>query len=90
VRDISTIIISAPSKSRHVSIVSSDDVDDSKVVEDVYVLFMRVMLIPYEGHAFYEGTSEIVDAIVESNISTKPSKSFEFPCADDGLMIVLV
>jgi len=33
-------------------------------------------------------TSDDVDEIVESNIPAEPSQSFEFPCADYGLMIV--
>ena len=63
-------------KSRHVSTVSSD-VDDSKVIEDVYVPFKPAsiiedisvgsdILIINEGHASYEGISEVVNAIVES------------------------
>ena len=51
-----------PSKSRHVNIVSSDDVDDSKVVEYVHVLSKTIsivedisvgsdILILEEGHA---------------------------------------
>jgi len=66
-----------PSKSQHVSIVSSDDVDDSKVIEDVHVLSKTTSIIEDisvssdtlildEGHAPYEGTTEIVNAIVES------------------------
>jgi len=65
-----------PSKSRHVSIVSSD-VDDSKVVEDVHVLSKTISIIENilvgfntlildEGRVFYKGTSEVMDVIVES------------------------
>ena len=54
----------------------SSDVDDSKVVEDVHVLPKSISIedisvgfdtsILVEGHAFYEDTSKVVDAIVES------------------------
>ena len=62
-------------KSRHVSIVSSDDVDDVKVVENVHVLSKTTNIIEdisvgsdtLISHASYEGTSEVVDAIVESD-----------------------
>ena len=33
-------------------------------------------------------TNDDVDEIVESNIPTEPSQSFEFSCADYGLMII--
>ena len=53
------------------------DVDDSKVVEDVYISSKTATImedisigfdtpITDEGHASYEGNSEVVDAIVES------------------------
>jgi len=68
-----------PSKSRHVSIVFSDDVDDSKV-DDVHVPSKTTSAIEDisvgsdtpildEGYASYESTSEVEDAIVESGIS---------------------
>jgi len=67
-----------PSKSQHVSIVSSNDFDKSKVVEDVPVpsettsiieniLVRSDTLIINEGHASHEGTSEIMDMIVRSD-----------------------
>ena len=34
-----------PSKSRHVSIVSSDDVNDLKIVEDAHVPFKTISII---------------------------------------------
>ena len=37
-----------------------------------------------------DSTSDDVDEIVESNIPAMLSKSFEFPCADYGFMVVLV
>jgi len=65
------------SQSRHVSTVSGDDVDDSNVVEDVHVPSKSASIsedisvgfdtqIIDEGHASYEGTSEVVDTLVES------------------------
>ena len=70
------------SKSQHVSIVSSDDVDDSKVVEDVHIPSKTSNIIEDisvgsntpildEGHVSYKGTSEVVDAIVESGTLLK-------------------
>ena len=66
------------SKSQHISIVSSDDADDSKVIE-FHVSSMTTSIIEVisvgsntpildEGHTSYEGTSEAMDAIVESGI----------------------
>ena len=37
VRDMDTIITSARSESRHVNIVPSGDINDSKIVKDVHV-----------------------------------------------------
>ena len=63
-------------ESRHVKIVPSDDIDNSKVVEDVYVPSKTAIIIEnisvgsdtpiFESHASYKGTSEVVDMIVES------------------------
>ena len=55
----------------------SDDVDDSKVADDVHVSSKTASIIKdisvdfntpiiEEGHASYEDTSEIVNAIIES------------------------
>jgi len=66
-----------PSKSRHVSILPDDDVDDSKVIKDISVssettnIIEDISIGPYtsildEDHASYEGISEIVNVIVES------------------------
>ena len=66
-----------PSESQHVRTVPSDTVDDSKVVENVHVpsktasiiedmLVGSDTLIIEEGHACYEGTSEVVNATAES------------------------
>jgi len=65
-----------PSASHRVRIVPSDNVDDSKVVEDVHVPSKTASIIEdislgsdttiIEGHASYENTSGVVDAIVES------------------------
>jgi len=66
-----------PSKSRHLSIVHSNDVYDSKVVEDVHISSKTTSIIEDisidsdtpilgEGYASYEGTSELANVIVES------------------------
>ena len=60
-----------PSKSRHVRVISSDDVDDSNVIEDVHVPSKTASIIEDisvdsdtpildEGHTSYEGTIEVV------------------------------
>ena len=59
-----------PSKSQHDSIIPSGDVDDSKIVEYVHVpskttSIIEDVLVDFdtpiidEGHAPYEGTSEV-------------------------------
>jgi len=64
-------------KSRHVSIVSNNDIDDLKVVEDVHITSKTTsiiedisvafdILILDEGYTSYEGTSEVVDVIIGS------------------------
>ena len=68
-----------PSTSRHVKIVPSDDVVDSKVVENVYILSESTSvvkdtlldsdtLIFYEVHAFSENTSDSEHELVESSV----------------------
>jgi len=77
VRDLNTDY-QCPSNNRHVNIVRSDDVDDSKVVENVYVPFEIISVIENtlvdssppildEVHVFFEGISNVVDTSVESN-----------------------
>jgi len=62
-----------PSKSRHVNIVSSDDVDDSRVVEDIYVLseinsVIEHTLVDFSSLILDEvHVSSDVDALVESS-----------------------
>ena len=68
-----------PLKSRHVNIVSSNGVDDSRVVEDVYVPFEIISVVEDtlvnsstpiidEVHVSSEGTSDVEDALMKSNI----------------------
>jgi len=65
------------SKSRQVITISSEDLDDSKVIENLDVLFKTTSIIEdisvgsdtlifYEDHASNEGTSKVVDARVGS------------------------
>jgi len=66
-----------PSKSRHVNVVPSDDVDDSRVVEDVYGSFEITSVVDTlcdfstpildEIHISFEGTSDIANVLVESS-----------------------
>ena len=85
------------SKSRRVSIVPSDDVEDSNVVEDVRGLSKTTSIIEDvivgfdapiidEGHASYKGTSEVVDAIVES--STPTVDAYVHDTSDSALELV--
>ena len=77
----------------------SDNIDDSKVVEDVNILPEITSIIEntlvnsatstVEGvHVSSDSNSNDMNAIIESNIPAMPSKSFEFPYADYGFMIV--
>jgi len=79
--------------------VSSDNVDDSKVVEDVNILhesnsIVEDTLVDFgtpiidEVHVSSDSTSDDVNGIVESNISAEPIKSFEFSCIDYGFMVI--
>jgi len=88
-----------PSESQHVRIVPSDNVEDSKVVEDVNILpkitsIVEDKLVHFgtpivdEVHMSSDSTSNGADEIVESNIPAVLSKSFEFPCADYEFMVV--
>jgi len=67
-----------PSNSRHVNIVPSDNVDDSRVVENVYVLSQITsiiektlvnfsILILDEVHVSSEGTIDVTNVLVESS-----------------------
>ena len=88
-----------PSESQHVKTVPTDDVDDSKVVEDVNVPSKTAsiieniavssdILIINEIHMSSDSASDDVDEIVEPNTPTMPSKPFESPCAEYSFMIV--
>ena len=79
--------------------MSSNDVDDSKVVEDVHVPPKTASIIEdvsvgsdtpiiNEAHVSFDSTSDDVNEIVESNIPAVSSRSFEFPCADYRFMVV--
>ena len=63
---------------QHTNIIQSDDVDDSRIIEDVYVLSEIATVdedllvdssapILDEVHASSEGTSDVIGAVVESN-----------------------
>ena len=79
----------------------SDNVDGSKVVEDVNLLHEIISIVENilvdfgipiidEVHVSPDSTSIDVDEIVESSIPIMPSKSFEFPCIDYGLWLFLL
>jgi len=79
--------------------VSSNDVDDSKVVEDVNVPPKTASIIEDisvgsdmsiidEIHVSSDGASDDMDEIVEPNTPTMPSKPFESPCAEYNFMVV--
>ena len=71
----------------------SDNVYDLRVVEDVNILPEITSIVEdalvdsgtsimNEINVSFDSTSNDVDEIVESNIPTEPSQSFEFSCAD--------
>ena len=77
----------------------SDEVDDSKVVEDVRVPSKTASIIEHisvgfdtpiidEVHMSSHSTSDDLDEIIEPNTPAMPSKSFEFSCAECNFMIV--
>jgi len=79
--------------------VSSDNVDDSKIVKDVNILLEITSIVedtlvdfstPIIDEVFVssDSTSDDVDEIVEFNILAEPSKLFEFSCADYEFMVV--
>jgi len=81
--------------------VLSDNVDDSKVIENVNILPEIINIVEDalvdsgtpiidEVHVSSDSTNNGVDEIVESNIPAVPSKSFEFSCADYGFIVVPV
>jgi len=88
-----------PSKSQHVRTVSSDNVDDSKVVENVHVPSITASIIENisvdsdtliidEVHICSDSTNDNVDEIVEPNTPIVPNKSFESPCAEYNFMFI--
>jgi len=83
------------SESQHVRIVSSDNVDDLKIVEDHEITSNVKDTLVGSGTPIIDeirvssnSINDVVDEIVESNIPAMPSKSFEFSCADYWFMVV--
>jgi len=81
--------------------VSSNDVDDSKVVEDIHVppktasIIKNITvdfgtLIFNEIHVSSDSISDDVNEIVESNIPIVPRKSLEFPYAEYSFMVIFI
>ena len=77
----------------------SDDVDDSKVVEDVHVPSKTAsiiediavdfdILIIEKIHMSSDSISDDVNKIVESSTPALPSKLIEFPCDEYNFMVV--
>jgi len=88
-----------PSESQHIRTVPIDDVDDSKVVEDVQVPPKTVsiiediavcfdILIIDETHMSSDSASNDVNVKFEPNTTTVSSKPVESPRAEYNLMIV--
>ena len=88
-----------PSESQHVRTVPTAEVDDSKVVEDVQVSPETVNIIEDiavnsvtqiidEIHMSSDSVNDDVDEIVETNIFTVPSQSFESPCVEPSFMVI--
>ena len=87
-----------PSESQHVRTVSSDDVDDLKVIDDAHISPKTASIIEDitadfgtfifdEAHMSSDSTSDDVNEIVESKIHALPSKSIEFSCAEYNFMV---
>ena len=98
VRDMD-IMSMCPLESQQARTIPSNDIDDSKIVEDVHVPPKTASIIEGisvdsgtsitdEAHVSSDGTSDNVNEIVEYNIPTLPSRLFEFPYADYGFMVV--
>ena len=79
--------------------VPNDDVDDSKVVEDVHIPSKTTSIIKDisvdsdtliidEVHISSDSISDGVDEIVEPNTPPVPSKSFKLPCSRYSFMVV--
>ena len=79
--------------------MSSDDVDDSKVVENVYVPPKTASIIKDlsvgsgpsifdEAHMSYDSTSNDVNELIMSNIPAMPSKSILFSYPEYAFMVV--
>ena len=74
----------------------SDDVADSKFVENVHVPFKTASIIEDITIGFVtpifdeasDSTSDDVNEIVESKIPALPSKSIEFSCAEYNFMVI--
>ena len=77
----------------------SDNVDDSKIVEDVNILpkITRIVKdalvdsgtpIINKIYVFSDRINDDVDKMVESNVPVKSSKLFKFPCGDYEFMVV--
>jgi len=75
-----------------------DDVDNMKVVEDVHVPSKTASIIEDmsvgsntpvidEVHMSFDSTNNDVNEIIETNIPTVPSKSFEFFCTEYSFMV---
>jgi len=88
-----------PSESQHVKTVPTNDVDDSKVVENVHVLSKTASIIEDiavgsdtsiidEIHKSSDSASDDVDEVVEPNTPTVPSKPFESHCTEYNFMVV--
>jgi len=86
VRDMNIMIINVPSENQHVRTVASDDVDDSKIVEDVHVSPKTASItgdilvgsstpIFDEAHVSSDSTDDDMNDIVESNIPALASQS---------------
>ena len=98
-RDMNIISYQCPSESQHVRTVLIDDVDDSKVVEDVQVSPKTVSIIEdisvdfdtpiiAETHMSSDSASNNVNVKVEPNTTTVPSKPVESPRAEYTFMII--
>jgi len=89
----------SPSKNQYVRTVPSDDVNDSKVVENVHIPSKTASIIENisvgsdtliidDVHMSSDGTSDDVDELVEPNIPAVSCKLFEFSCVEYSFMVI--
>jgi len=89
------------SKSQHVRIVLSDDIDNLKIVEDIYVPSKNASIIEDisissdtliidKVHMSFDSINNDVDEIIELNTSAVPSKSLKLSSTEYTIMVLSI